>query len=86
VGNWQKKFYGDNIMWIVKCPHCDEYIEILELGCRIFRHAYYIDFRGQVNQHASKEELEKLLNSNDIFGCGKPFTFDGINVGVCDYI
>ena len=73
-------------MWIIKCPNCSEYIEVLELNCKIFRHAFYRDFRGQVAPHTSREELERLLNNNDIFGCGKPFTFDGVNAIICDYI
>ena len=73
-------------MWVIKCPHCDDYIEIIEINCTLFRHAYYLDYR-QVNPHASKVELEELIALKDIFGCGKPFTFDGLNPPqVCDYI
>ena len=72
-------------MWVIKCPHCDDYIEVLEIGCMVFRHAYYLDFR-QVNPHMSKIELDELIRSKNIFGCGKPFTFDGTTVKICDYI
>jgi hypothetical protein len=27
----------------------------------------------QINPHASKDECENLVKSNNIYGCGKPF-------------
>ena len=26
---------------IVTCPHCQQFIEVLELNCKIFRHGIY---------------------------------------------
>jgi hypothetical protein len=73
-------------MSVIKCPHCDEYIEILEINCKIFRHAYYLDYRP-VNSHATKEELDELIKNNNLFGCGRPFYYDGKEPPrVCGYI
>jgi hypothetical protein len=75
---------------IVTCPHCKEYVEILELNCRIFRHGIYKNNNQQMNPHASKEECEYLIDNNLIYGCGKPFMIEMIdntyNPFICDYI
>ncbi len=38
-----------NSINIVLCPHCMEYIEILELNCKIFRHGVFKDSGKQIN-------------------------------------
>jgi len=74
---------------IDECPHCKMEIIIYrnEMNCRIFRHGVLKINGEQMNPHASKEECEKLINENRIYGCGKPFRID--NYGkfeICDYI
>jgi hypothetical protein len=39
-----------------------------------------------VNPHASKAECEKWVRNGEVYGCGKPFRFDGDNVSICGYI
>ena len=72
---------------IVNCPHCNDFIIIEELNCRIFRHATYKNSGLQINPHASKEECDQLIANDLIFGCGKPFRInDDNNIEICDYI
>ena len=39
-----------------------------------------------VPPHAPKEECEKWLKKNLVWGCAKPFKFDGRTVEKCGYI
>ena len=76
---------------IVQCPHCNDFISILELNCQIFRHAVLISNGEQINPHASKEECDSLIQRGLVYGCAKPFrivkTKDGIFVAEkCNYI
>lgn len=58
---------------IVKCPHCNEYIIIEQLNCRIFRHGIYKTDNKQIDPHATKDVCDELIRTNIIYGCGKPF-------------
>ena len=75
---------------IVICPHCNEYVEILELNCKIFRHGILKSNNTQMNPHASEEECNFLIVNNLIYGCGKPFNIEIIDNNYtpfkCDYI
>lgn len=77
---------------IVKCPHCNEYIEISEkeINCSIFRHGIYKHNMKQIDPHSKKELCDMFFNKKIIYGCGKPFKLilkDGIyNCIICDYI
>ena len=79
---------------IVVCPHCNELAQIYknEINCRIFRHGVYKANMQQKNPHMPKQECERLIQSNQIVGCGKPFRVvngpNGIEkvAVVCDYI
>ncbi len=70
------------------CPHCDEMIQIPrdEIRCTIFRHAVFKKGMKFVNPHASKKECESWLSKDLVYGCTKPFKFDGKKVEICDYI
>ncbi len=70
------------------CPHCEVMCEVnkKDIRCTIFRHAVYKKNSTFVNPHASKEECDKWIKEDLIYGCGKPFKFDGEKVEVCDYI
>jgi len=78
--------------YIFVCPHCK--VEIIvkknELNCRIFRHGVLKRNYTQVNPHASFEECQRLIQTDQIYGCGKPFEIiekDGNLIAViCDYI
>jgi hypothetical protein len=39
-----------------------------------------------INPHAPKEFCEKMVAENKIWGCGKPFKYDGKNAVICDYL
>lgn len=75
---------------IVICPHCNNYIEIIELNCCIFRHGIYKSSNEQIDPHMNKEKCDYLIKENLIYGCGKPFQIiknqDDIKVIICDYI
>lgn len=59
--------------FVVKCPHCNEYIEILEINCAIFRHAAFKETGEQVGAHETREHLEEWEKEGRLVGCGKPF-------------
>ena len=77
--------------FVFKCPHCSEEIIVQknELNCQIFRHATYKHNYEQVNPHLSKKECEKLISSDSVYGCCKPFEVvqnDGkLYAIICDY-
>jgi hypothetical protein len=75
---------------IVQCPHCQEFIEILEINCAIFRHAIFKLSGQQIDPHSSKDVCEQYIKDDLIFGCGKPFRViikeEILVAEVCDYI
>ena len=75
---------------IIQCPHCDQWIEIIELRCRIFRCGIYIKNQKQIDPHSSKKKCDDLVEKKLIYGCGKPFLIkkqqNDFNVEKCDYI
>lgn len=75
---------------IVICPHCQEFVEIIEINCAIFRHGIFKVSGQQIDPHSSKELCDKYIKDDQIFGCGKPFKVflkDNILlVEICDYI
>jgi hypothetical protein len=75
------------------CPNCQDSIIVYEndINCKIFRHAVFKETMEQIGPHTSKEECERLLEHNKIFGCSKPFRIDtdtngNYIVSVCGYI
>ena len=75
---------------ILICPHCNEPVIISKLNCKIFRHGVYKTTLKQVNPHMSEDKLNTLINSNKIYGCGKPFKIIEENgkykIFKCEYI
>lgn len=71
-----------------KCPHCDMLISVKrnDIACGIFRHGSYKSNGKQLPPHLPKKDCDHLSDNNLIYGCGKPFRFDGKQVSVCDYI
>ena len=77
----------------LKCPHCYQYIEILksQFNCKIFRHGNYKHSLEPIHPHLGKSDIEQLLQSNQIYGCGGPFqlvekTDENYQLIKCDYI
>lgn len=72
-----------------KCIHCDNYIDVLKINinCGIFRHAYFKHNLTPIPPHSTKDTIEKLINTNQIIGCGKPFRLNKQGeLTKCDYI
>ena len=75
---------------IVKCPHCEHYMEIEQLNCKIFRHGILRSNGKQIGPHSPKELCDYYIKNNKIYGCGKPFRIekngDEYITLICDYI
>lgn len=78
--------------FIVICPHCKDFIEIISINCGIFRHGYLKKNLTQINPHLPKNECDRLFNEGLIYCCGKPFRVVKKNNSneyeaiICDYI
>ena len=70
---------------LVLCPHCLSYTLIDQLNCGIFRHAIFKD-GSDVPPHSSKEECDRFVELDLIWGCGKPFRIINEKLIKCDYI
>ena len=71
---------------IVTCPHCQEYVHIVEINCAIFRHGVFKHNFEQIPPHSSEGECNRWRESNQIYWCGKPFKLvNGVAI-VCEYI
>lgn len=79
---------SDQDIFYFECPHCKMLCQVprSEIRCTIFRHAVYKDQMKFVPPHASKETCEAWLKEGKVWGCAKPFKFDGNKVEKCDYI
>ena len=71
---------------LVECPHCDVCIEILEVNCAIFRCGIFKDTGEQIQPHLPKQECDALKKEDRIWGCGRPFKYEGGKAIVCEYI
>jgi len=75
---------------VVFCPHCKEIVLLEKLNCCIFRHGVFKQNEKQMNPHAPKEECDRYVKEEKIYGCGKPFRV--IKIGnefkthICEYI
>ena len=70
------------------CPHCLGIcqVHISDIKCKIFRHAVYKKNNEFINPHTPKEECERLYDEKLVYGCAKPFKFDGETIEICEYI
>ncbi len=85
----------NDIEILLPCPHCG-YLFIttkLTICCAIYRHAVLKTTMQQINPHATKEECDRLVEENAVFGCAKPFrvikkdnSADEYEAIICDYI
>ena len=80
---------------ILECPHCNNLIQILksQINCAIFRHGVFKTTFLQMCPHESKENCDKFINEELIYGCGKPCkliieneTSEEYKLIVCEYI
>jgi hypothetical protein len=79
--------------YLFNCPNCDQPIIVNynEVNCQIFRHAQFKNTGLQINPHTPKEECDRLISTNMVYGCAKPFKLLYENgkvkyVSSCDYI
>jgi hypothetical protein len=77
----------------LQCPHCSEYIIVnqRDLNCHIFRHAVYKNSMLPIDPHAPETTCHALIQSEQVFGCAKPFkvmkSMEGVySAVICDYI
>ena len=80
------------MLYELTCPHCNGgiIVEQNQLNCGIFRHGVYIVNMQQISPHMPKHECDRLIQTNQIVGCGKPFRVmdspNGKVAVVCNYI
>ena len=74
--------------FIFLCPHCNLtcFVKKEDINCQIFRHAVFKKDFKFVPPHSSKEECDRWVKEDLIYGCGKPLRFDGVKVSIIDYI
>lgn len=84
----QVVFCKEEDTYYFACPHCGMMCQVPRelIRCTIFRHAVYKTNMRFVNPHASKEECERWVREGAVYGCAKPFRFDGTHVETCEYI
>ena len=85
------EYNDEDRSYVFDCPHCSIKIQVLasEIACSIFRHGTYKTTNQQVGPHTSKEECDRLVEKDSVYGCCKPFRFVAgthPTVEVCDYI
>lgn len=87
-GDKQKGMNVTEVGYEFACPHCQGTIVVFpaDIRCTIFRHATYRNNGNPIPPHTPKEECERLVREGIVWGCGKPFRFDGTHVEICDYI
>jgi rRNA maturation protein Nop10 len=77
--------------YLFNCPQCGELTEVAvpDLNCHIFRHGVYKANLEPIPPHHPKEECDKLVAEELVYGCCKPFRIvsgDPPLVEVCEYI
>lgn len=78
---------GENAYYF-ECPHCFMmcFVKKKDINCKIFRHAVFKKNLEFVPPHSSKDECDRLVKEDLIYGCGKPFKFTGTSVTIIDYV
>ena len=71
------------------CPNCLTSIvevEKKQINCTIFRCGVIKATQKQIPPHEKKAECDRLRENDLIWGCARPFKFDGTKVEKCGYI
>jgi len=75
---------------IIICPNCQQFVEILQINCAIFRHGIFKISGQQMDPHTPKPQCDQYIQDELIYGCGKPFRVvvkdDQLFAEICDYI
>ncbi len=78
--------------YVFQCLHCKQpfVIAAKDFNCKILRHGVFRVTNQPMNPHAAKEECERLVKEEKIYGCGKPLRIVKQNesyiLEICDYI
>ena len=75
----------DNVH-LCMCPHCGVAVVVVDIACGIFRCGELKNGQGQIPSHADRAMCDKLVREGLVWGCAKPFRFDGRVATACDYI
>ena len=73
-------------MLLIKCPHCNINIEIIEINCAIFRCGITKEGYNQLPPHSDKKLCDYYIYNDLIYGCGKPFKIVNNKPLKCGYI
>jgi|688.fasta_scaffold242740_2 hypothetical protein len=70
------------------CPHCGATIAVVDIACGIFRCGLLKEGKGEtpVPPHADKATCDRLVQQNKVWGCARPFKFDGHRATACGYV
>lgn len=77
----------NNNVYHFNCPHCNILIQVEknQINCKIFRCGIYKSNGQPIGPHTKKEECDRLFNQELIYGCSKPFKFNGKVIEKCGY-
>jgi hypothetical protein len=77
-----------NNVFTIKCPWCNYTVQVLpdQINCKIFRCGNLKNNNEPINPHLPKVYCDYLSTKDLIFGCGKPFEFDGKTIKKCEYV
>ena len=72
----------DQETYYFNCPHCDLLVAVpkIDIRCTRFCHGNLKSNNKHISPYTTKGESKLLLEKGLIYGCGKPFTFDGNSV------
>jgi hypothetical protein len=71
---------------VISCPHCKQLIIIEQINCKIFRHGVIKKTMKPLPPHLPRALCDYVARHDLIYGCGKPFWYDGKKVEKCGYI
>jgi competence CoiA-like predicted nuclease len=82
------QFDVDKKMYSFPCPNCGLLVEVAQqdIACTIFRHAVLKASNVQIPPHSPQQVCEQLVKDDLVYGCAKPFKFNGSQVEICGYI
>ena len=62
-----------SLLMIMKCPNCQDFVEIGKLNCGIFCHGVMKKTGKQISPHITEQKSAEYAKKGLIFGCGKHF-------------
>lgn len=73
-----------------RCPYasCRLLVQVPQdwVRCTIFRCGVFKHNGDSIDPHSSREICAELVRRQTIWGCGRPFRFNGDHVELCGYI